>query len=914
MPLNWNDIAKRAQLFSQKWAKADGREEAESQSFIHDLLHVFGVHDANTAGTFEYRVGMDDTQCNGYIDYLWPKKIAIEMKSKGRDLKKAYAQLKEYVVHLKEEDMPDLLMVCDFENIWLYSRAAGNGGKTGARDRQTKFKTKALAKKARLFAALAGYEAARTYEDQTEVNVQASEKMARLHNAMEAVGYTGHQLQIYLVRLLFCLFADDTSIFPKDAFLNYVENSREDGSDLAQRLASLFEILNMPPEERKKKTYLSPDLLQFVYINGGLFAEPLQQAGFDATMRQALIEAGHFDWSHISPAVFGSMFQGVMDKKLRHDMGAHYTSEENILKVINPLFMDDLWAEFEKVKASPALLDDLHDKIGSLKFLDPACGCGNFLIIAYRELRKLEYAILQMKKNSNALLLDPAMLLRVSVDQFYGIELEEFPCQIATVGMWLMDHLMNRQLTELFGRPYLRIPLKKSAHIHHGNALATDWDTIIEAKDLSYILGNPPFLGARVMDKQQKEELVALFPGGKNTGNLDYVTGWYKKAAGCMHANKNIRAALVSTNSISQGEQPALLWKPLFKEGIHICFAYRTFKWSNDARGNAQVYCVIIGFSLNRLDKNIIYYDGGKAVHAANINGYLLDGPNIIVASRNKPLCDIPAIGTGNKPIDNGEYLFLEEEKDEFLKKEPAAEKYFYRWMGAEEFLNGRKRYCLYLGKCSPAELKSMPECLKRVAAVREYRKASKSIPTQKLADTPARFHVENIPDTTYIAIPEVSSNRREYIPIGFLTPDILSSNLMRLVPGGTIYHLGVLTSVVHNAWMRTVAGRLGTGYRYSKDIVYNNFPWPENVTSKQKEKIEKFAQDILDARNQYPDSTLADLYDPLSMPDNLRKAHKALDKAVLSLCGYKPSIKEAEIVADLLRRYEKLAAEDAKE
>ncbi len=910
MPLNWTEITNRAQKFSQKWENADGREESESQSFIHELLAVFGVHDANTAGTFEFKVGMDDQQ-NGYIDYLLPKKIAIEMKSRGKDLKKAYAQLKEYVVHLKAEEMPDLLMVCDFDNIWLYSREAG--GKNTGKDRQTKFRTKALAKKVRLFAVLAGYETTRTYDDQTEVNVQASEKMARLHNAMEAVGYTGHQLQVYLVRLLFCLFADDTLIFPKDAFLNYVENSKEDGSDLAQRLAILFEVLNMPPEERKKRTYLSPELLQFEYINGGLFAEPLTQAGFDAKMRQTLIDAGHFDWQHISPAIFGSMFQGVMDKKMRHDMGAHYTSEENILKVINPLFMDDLWAEFEKVKASPAQLDALHDKIASLRFLDPACGCGNFLIIAYRELRRLEYAILQMKKDSNALTLDPAMLLKVSVDQFYGIELEEFPCQIATVGMWLMDHLMNSQLTRLFGKPYLNIPLKRSAHIHQGNALDTDWNKIIPAENLSYILGNPPFLGARVMSKQQKEELVALFPGEKNTGNLDYVTGWYKKAAGCMQSNKNIRTALVSTNSISQGEQTAILWKPLFKEGIHINFAYRTFKWDNEASGKAHVHCVIIGFSLIKQDKNTIY-DGEDEISAKNINGYLLDGPDIFVASHTRPLCNIPAIGIGNKPIDNGEYLFLEDEKEAFLQKEPAAKKYFYRWMGAEEFLNGKKRFCLYLGKCSPAELKGMPECLKRIAAVRKYRKASRSAPTQKLADTPARFHVENIPDDDYILIPKVSSERRQYIPIGFLTKDVLASDLAFILPDASLYYFGVLTSIVHNAWMRTVAGRLKSDYRYSKDVVYNNFPWPENATSKQKEKIEQLAQAVLDARSLYPDSTLAALYDPLTMPDELRKAHKALDKAVLSLYGLKATQKEPEIVADLLKRYDKLAAGDTKE
>ena len=902
-PLNWTDITANAQVFSQKWEQADGREEAESQSFLHELLAVFGAPNAHEIGTFEYRVSMDDGQ-NGYIDYLWPKTIAIEMKSKGKDLKKAYAQLKEYIVHLKAEDMPDLLMVCDFQNIWLYSRTT---------KKQTKFKTRDLAKKVRLFASLAGYEASRTYDEQTEVNVQASEKMARLHNAMEASGYEGHDLQVYLVRLLFCLFADDTLIFPKDAFLNYVENSREDGSDLAQRLGSLFEVLDMPPEERKKKKFLPPELLQFAYINGGLFAGPLPQAGFDAKMRQTLIDAGLFDWRHISPAIFGSMFQGVMDKKLRHDMGAHYTSEENILKVINPLFMDELWAEFDRVKSSPAQLDALHTKIASLKFLDPACGCGNFLIIAYRELRRLEYSILQMKKDSNALALDPALLVKVSVDQFYGIELEDFPCQIAKVGMWLMDHLMNHQLTELFGKPYLRIPLKKSAHIHQGNALAMDWNDVVPASELSYILGNPPFLGARVMDKKQKEELVALFPGEKNTGNLDYVSGWYKKACNMMQENQGIRAALVSTNSISQGEQVSILWKNLFDAGIHINFAYRTFKWSNEAKGNAHVHCVIIGFSFIKQETGTIY-DGETEITAVNINGYLLDGPNIYVASHNKPLCNIPAIGMGNQPIDNGEYLFLEDEKKVFLQKEPKAKKYFYSWMGAEEFLNGKKRFCLYLGKCSPAELNSMPECLKRVAAVKEYRAASKRLSTQKMAERAKNFQTENIPDSSYIIVPKVSSERRQYIPIGFLDKTVLTSDAAFIIPKATMFHFGILTSIVHNAWMRAVAGRLKSDYRYSKDVVYNNFPWPEKVTAAQRSKIEKLTRAVLDARAAHSDSTLADLYNPLTMPDDLRKAHKALDKAVLSLYGYKTGISEAEIVADLLTRYAELAKEEPKE
>ena len=894
MQLNWTEITTNAAAFSIKWALHEGRERAEAQTFVRDLLAVFrGVY-ANDVGSFEHRVSMDENH-TGYIDYLWPGKIAVEMKSTGEDLKQAYSQLKEYVLHLDAKDMPDLLMVCDFQNIWLYSRTEGT---------QVKFRTKDLAKKVRLFAELAGYETVRSYAEQAQVNVRASEKMARLHNAMEKFGYAGHALQVYLVRILFCLFAQDTLIFPKDAFVNYLENSKEDGSDLSCRLTKLFEVLNMPPEERERKIMLSADLRQFAYVNGHLFADLLPQADFDAKMRQQLIDACRFDWRYISPAIFGAMFQGVMDEKTRHDMGAHYTSEENILKVINPLFMDDLWAEFHKVKANPTQLDALHAKIASLKFLDPACGCGNFLILAYRELRKLEYSILQMKKDTNSLMLDPSLHLKVSVDQFYGIELEDFPCQIAQTGMWLMDHLMNMKMEELFGRSYIRVPLRKTAHIKKGNALAIDWNDVVPAAELSYILGNPPFLGARVMDRQQKEELVALFHGEKNTGNLDYVSGWYKKACGMMQDNKDIRTAFVSTNSISQGEQAAILWKPLFEEGIHINFAYRTFKWSNEARGNAKVHCVIIGFSFVTTDKCAIY-DGDDVAYVDTINAYLLDGPSIFVASRRKPLCDIPAIAMGNQPIDGGHYLFTEEEKEAFLQKEPRAAKYFYRWMGAEEFLNGNNRFCLYLGACSPAELKSMPECLKRVKAVKEYRLSSTRTATQKLAERAINFQTENIPTHSYIAIPEVSSERRTYIPIGFLTPDILCSNKIRLISDAALFHFGVLTSNVHNAWMRMVSCRLKSDYSYSNFLIYNTFPWPENVTTAQRSKIEKLAQGILDARALYSDCTLAELYDPDTMPVELRKAHKALDKAVLSLYGFKkrtPS--ESEIVTDLIRRY----------
>lgn len=594
-----------------------------------------------------------------------------------------------------------------------------------------------------------------------------------------------------------------------------------------------------------------------------------------------------------------------MDKKTRRKFGAHYTSEENILKLIKPLFMDELWNEFEQVKAIPAQLDAFHDKIASLKFLDPACGCGNFLIITYRELRLLELEVLRMKINTAQRLLDVSSMLKVNVSQFYGIEYEEFPCQIAQVGMWLIDHQMNLLVADQFGTYYVRLPLKQSATIVHDNALRIDWDKVVLTEELSYILGNPPFVGARIMSTEQKADLRHVFGSVKNVGNLDYVCCWYKKAVGVMQKNRNIATAFVSTNSISQGEQVSILWKPFFEKGVFINFAYRTFKWNNEAKGKAAVHCVIIGFGMIE-KRNKFIVDGDICSYVGNINGYLVDAKNICIESRRKPLCDIPQIGIGNKPIDGGYYLFTEDEKNDFIAKEPASKEFFKKWIGSDEFINGKKRYCLWLGDCEPADLKNMPECLKRVEAVRKYRLASKSKPTRKLADKPRRFHVENMPNNNYIVIPESSSKNRRYIPIGFLSPDIFSSNLVKIIPRGTLYHFGILTSSVHNCWMRTVAGRLKSDYRYSKEIVYNNFPWPE-ANKRQQTKIAKLAQVVLDARKQFPGSSLADLYDPLTMPPVLLEAHQNLDREVMRLYGFPARMAEAAVVARLFELYQNI-------
>jgi len=901
MQLTWDEIQERAVMFSKKWKDAHN-EEAEAQGFEIDLLRVFGVEEPMSVGDFEYKVPLAAGK-TGYIDYLWKSQLAIEMKSRGKDLGAAYLQLQNYMKHLPEAEIPDLWLVCDFEHMRLTRRSTNE---------VWDFRTRDLRRHIKKFANAAGYTTERIRADQVEVNVKAAEKMAKLHDALRDYGYEGHELEVYLVRLLFCLFADDTGIFPQDSLSDYFEASKPDGSDLSERIGKLFETLNMPPEVREKKTLLSEELKRFRYINGGLFAKLLPSAEFNAKMRQTLLECLHFDWNKISPAIFGAMFQGVMDKNQRRELGAHYTSEENIHKLINPLFMDDLWAEFDRVKTDPAALDRFHDKISSLRFLDPACGCGNFLIITYRELRTLELEVLKMKTGSNQLILDISPLLKVSVAQFYGMEYEDFPCQIAQVGMWLMDHQMNLRVSEQFGQYYARLPLTQSATIVHGNALRIDWDSVVPRRDLSFILGNPPFVGARIMSQAQKDDMEFVFGKLKGVGNLDYVTAWYKKAADMM-VSTQIRTAFVSTNSVSQGEQVPILWKPLIEGfNVKIDFGYRTFKWANEAKGKAAVHCVIIGFHIGHSNEKVIY-DGASKVTASNINPYLVDAPDIFIESRSKPLCDVPAMSLGNQPIDGGYYLFSVEEKDEFLKIEPQAEKWMRPWVGSHEFINRYYRYFLFLRDCPPSELRTMPEAMKRIEAVKQFRLESKREITRQLAETPREFAFSNISDGEFIVVPEVSSERRRYIPIGFLSPDILCSNLVKIIPNATRYHFGILTSNVHMAWMRTVCGRLKSDYRYSSTVVYNNFPWPE-AADEQRVEIEKLAQGILDARAQFPGSSLADLYDPLTMPPALQKAHQALDRAVMKLYGFNvKETTEADCVARLMERYQGLVNEGAK-
>jgi len=912
VPLSWNEIKSRALAFSRKW-EGETSERAEAQSFWNDFFGVFGIERRRVA-IFEKQVKLaraDRQSARGRIDAFWKGMLLIEHKSAEQDLDRAFAQAADYFEGLPERDLPRYIVVSDFARFRLYDLEA---------DTEVEFRLADLHKKVKHFGFIAGY---RTQEikPQDPVNIKAAEQMGRLHDLLKASGYTGHALELLLVRLLFCLFADDTGIFqPAQAFRAWLdERTAADGADLGPQLAQLFQVLNQAEEARPKT--LDEQLRAFPYVNGKLFEEPLPLASFDAKMRDSLLDCCALDWGAISPAIFGALFQSIMDGEARRNLGAHYTSEENILKLIKPLFLDALWDEFEKAKNNKNRLFEFHKKLHALTFFDPACGCGNFLVITYRELRRLELEILRVvHAGPGSRFLDIHQELQIDVDQFFGIEIEEFPAQIAQVALWLVDHQMNVRVSEEFGLYFARIPLKTTPHIVNGNALRLDWAEVLPPERCSYVLGNPPFVGAKFLNDAQRADVAQVFAGIEGGGLLDLVAAWYVKAARYVH-DTNLQCAFVSTNSICQGEQVGVLWGWLLARGMHIHFAHRTFQWANEARGMAAVHCVIIGFGTTESGNKIIYeYDdirgGPHAVNASNINPYLVDAPDVVLARRSNPICNVPESGIGNKPIDGGHYLFTPEEKAAFLKREPAAEKYFRRWLGADEFINGYERWCLWLGDCPPAELRRMPEVMKRVEAVRQLRLASKSAPTRKLAETPTRFHVENMPQSKYLLIPEVSSERRAFVPIGYVEPATLSSNLVKIVASTSLYHFGILTSTMHNAWVRYTCGRLKSDFRYSKDIVYNNYPWPEAPSEAQQKKIEAAAQGVLDARAEFPDAALADLYDPLTMPPALVKAHHQLDAAVDAAYGKRNFKNDAERVAflfDLYRKYTSLLPADGK-
>jgi hypothetical protein len=720
---------------------------------------------------------------------------------------------------------------------------------------------------------------------------------------------------------MFCLFADDTGIFEKDHFFFYLENrTNPDGSDLGGHLLTLFDVLNTPENERQKT--LDEDLARFPYVNGALFKDHIRPVSFDSAMREALLQCCRFDWTKVSPALFGSLFQTVMLPEEQRKKGAHYTSEKNILKVIKPLFLDELWEEFERIKNNKKRLEEFHEKLSQIRIMDPACGCGNFLILAYRELRDLEIEVLKAinPKDRHGLqtrVLDISSLSRIDVDQFYGIELEEFPARIAEVAMWLIDHQMNIKLSEVFGQAYVRLPLKKSAKILHGNALTIDWRDLLEPERCSYIISNPPFIGSKYMTAEQRAEIAALFPGLK-VGVLDYVCGWYAKASEYMKGTE-IKAAFVSTNSITQGEQVGILWHELIKRrGIHIHFAHRTFKWTIDAKrakgmNVAAVYVVIIGFAEFEPEKPRLFeYETITAepheAEVKRINPYLVDGPDAFIFKRTKPLSGVPGIKFGNQPIDGGNLILTETEYTEAVASEPDIKPLLRKYIGAEELINGTPRWCLWLKDADPSLLRKSDFIKSRLESTRDFRLKSKREATNELAKTPALFGFISHEETRYVAIPSVSSERRPIVPIEIFNQSTICSNLCLIIPEAQIYHFGILTSEMHMAWMRHVCGRLKSDYRYSNTLVYNNFPWPE-PTGPQRKKIEEAAQAVLDARAKYPNSSLADLYDPNTMPPVLLKAHQELDRAVDAAYRRTPFKDERTRIEFLFELYQKLAS-----
>ncbi len=936
MPLSWNEIKDRALAFSREWAD-EARETAEAQTFWNQFFDIFGISRRRVASFEEPAQKLGNRR--GEIDLFWKGMLIAEHKSRGKNLDRAYQQALDYFPGIIERELPRYVLVSDFARMRLHDLETGTA---------QEFALAELHKRVGLFAFIAGY-ATQTLAPEDPVNRRAAERMGRLHDRLKASGYAGHPLELLLVRLLFCLFAEDTGIFqPRKAFQDWIENrTAEDGSNLGALLAQFFQVLNTSVE--KRSTALDEQLAAFPYVNGKLFEEILPVADFDRAMREALLDACALDWSQISPAIFGALFQSIMDAKARRNLGAHYTSEKNILKLIGPLFLDELRAEFDKVKNNRNRLFEFHKKLRGLTFLDPACGCGNFLVVAYRELRLLELEVLRASTGdarSGSLGLDLHGFLSVGVDQFYGIEIEEFPAQIAQVALWLMDHQMNLKVSEEFGMYFARIPLTTSPHIVQGNALRLDWNTVVPRERLRYILGNPPFIGHHYQSEEQKADFAAAMQQIDGAGVLDFVAAWYVKATQYMqprhsrasgnpvlaesaetldarlrgHDEIGTRAAFVSTNSICQGEQVGALWGWLLARGIHIHFAHRTFSWSNEARGVAAVHCVIVGFGFGggeRANKLIYDYDDIKgephAITARNINPYLVDAPDVVLQNRSVPICLAPRMLWGNKPTDGGHLILSPEERREMLAKEPGAAPFVRPYMSGGDFINGIERFCLWLKDAKPDELRKIPSVLRRVEAVRNFRLASKAASTRSYADSPTRFRQISQPDSDYLAIPEVSSERRSYIPIAFVSREVICSNTVQFVSDATPFHLGVLSSIMHMAWVSTVCGRLKSDFRYSSSIVYNNFPWPVDATDKHRDAIETAAQGVLDARAGFPDSSLADLYDPRTMPPALVRAHQALDRAVdaayVPSGGKKNYASDAERVAFLFELYQRLTS-----
>ncbi len=911
MRLSWNEVRVRAASFAAEWREA-AYEKGETQSFYNDFFEVFDVRRRSVARYEEHVAKLDNR--SGYIDLFWPGVLIVEQKSAGRNLAKAYGQAGEYFDALREPDRPRYILVSDFQTFELHDLD----------EREVvAFSLTDLPAHVEAFAFILGVQR-RRFRDQDPVNIEAAELVGRLHDALDAAGYRGHDLERFLVRIVFCLFADDTGVFePRDILFDFLDTrTRQDGIDLGPILAQLFQVLNTPEDARTAT--LDEDLARFPYVNGDLFEEPLRIPAFDASMREKLLDACRFDWSNISPAIFGALFQSVMNPAQRRKQGAHYTTERNILKVIEPLFLDDLRAEFERLKRRKdnrrrADLRRFQRKLGDMTFFDPACGCGNFLIIAYRELRELEIHVLKELHPDKQLDVLARDLSVVDVDQFYGIELGEFPARIAETALWMMDHIMNNRLSLEFGQTYVRIPLHTSPHIVHGDALETDWSDLLRSEDCSFVFGNPPFGGSKFQSTTQRAQVRRIADLGGTGGTLDYVTAWFIKAG--EYVGPGTRIGFVATNSIIQGEQVAQLWPILFDRcGLEIAFAHRTFAWGSDARGKAHVHVVIVGLDgreeVPRRKRLFSYPDingDPEETRHAVLSPYLFDAggladPYLTVREARAPVNGLPRLIIGSKPIDGGHYIFgTEQKRAEFVAAEPAAEPYMRPYIGAREYLQGGGRWILALHDAPPNVLAGMPAVRDRIAAVRSYRQASRSAPTRKLAETPTLYHVNVIPTAPFLVVPEVSSERREYVPIGWLEPPTIPSNLVRVLENATLADFGLLTSAMHMAWLRHIGGRLKSDYRYSIGLVYNTFPMPPAKADLS--NLDTLAQAVLDARAAFPDATLADLYDPDLMPPVLLRAHQAIDRAVDQLYRRTGFASERERAEHLFMLYEQMRA-----
>ncbi len=920
MALTRNEIRKRLSVFAKEQQGARN-ERSQAQTFWLRFYECFGIR-AESATIYEQLVKkLGGAQ--GFIDSFIPGKLIVEHKSAGKDLDAAFDQAGQYFLALNEAERPRYIITSDFARIRLYDLQAGGG--------YHQCKLVELPKKADWFMFLVEQPITDITEE-SEADRSAAYAISKLHEALLRANFKGRDLEVFLTRLLFSLFADDTGIFGENGiFRRLMESTRADGGDVGRVLAELFQILNTPDAERQHN--LDEALTAFAYVNGKLFSENSRIPGFDSTLRNQLIACAKLDWSGISPAIFGAMFQGVLEehttegadssnrKASRRELGAHYTSERNILRVINPLCMNDLRAELAKVKRNKKLLTEFYDTLPTLTFFDPACGCGNFLVIGFRELRQLEMDTIEamgdigLTNASRGGLLDVSTLCRVKVNQFYGIEIDEAAAHIARVAMWITDHQMNLEAAERFGTTRPTVPLIDSATIACANSLCIDWRDVLPPEQCSYVLGNPPFIGYSYQNKEQKSDMEIVFGKLKGAGVLDYVACWYAKAANYIQVNPLIEVAFVSTNSITQGEQVSILWSHLFAQGIHIHFAHRTFQWSNEGKGIAAVHCVIVGFGLSEPQQRVLFDYGDNikgeptAITAHNINPYLVDAPTVFLDKRRTPICAAPEMDTGSYAVDGGNLLMSDAEKEVLLQAEPQAGKWIRPFVMGDEFINNISRWCLWLKGIAPAELRAMPQVMRRVEAVKAMRLASTKAATVELANTPTLFGEIRQPSSLhYLAIPKVSSERRKFIPIGYLDTKVVCGNKIFFMSDANLFTFGILNSTMHNAWMRTTCGRLESRYNYSNTIVYNNFPWPDTA-DKHHATIEAAAQAILDARALYPESSLADLYDPLSMPPELVKAHAVLDKAVDAAYQYKSGKDDAARVAFLFERYQQLTS-----